>query len=139
MTAARPARARPVIPFVLRYASEPTPVGRYIAPAGSLIAISISLIHQRRDLYPEPAAFRPERFEDGQTKSLAWLPFGGGMRRCLGAPFARYEMRIVLRRILERCDLHAADPRAERPRRRAVTFAPHDGARVVLDGRRLAL
>jgi hypothetical protein len=77
-------RSRPVIPFVLRYASEPIRVGDYLAPAASLIAISISLIHQRPDLYPEPAAFRPERFED------------------------------------------------ERPQRRAVTFAPHRGTRVVL-------
>ncbi|MFI5004942.1 MAG: cytochrome P450 [Solirubrobacterales bacterium] len=125
-------RSRPVIPFVLRYATEPVPVGEYLAPADSLIAVSISLIHQRPDLYPEPDAFRPERFEDGTTESFAWLPFGGGTRRCLGAAFATYEMRIVLRRVLERCELHAPDPRPERPRRRAVTFVPHHGTRVVL-------
>jgi cytochrome P450 len=125
-------RSRPVIPFALRYATEPVPVGDYLAPADSLIAVSISLIHQRPDLYPEPAAFRPERFEDGRTQSFAWLPFGGGVRRCLGAAFATYEMRIVLRRMLERCELHTPDPRPERPRRRAVTFVPHRGARVVL-------
>jgi cytochrome P450 len=90
------------------------------------------LIHQRPDLYPEPDAFRPERFENGTTESFAWLPFGGGVRRCLGAAFATYEMKIILRRILERCELQAPDPRAERPRRRAVTFVPHHGTRVVL-------
>jgi cytochrome P450 len=125
-------RIRPVVPFVLRYATKPVPIGEYLAPADSLIAISISLIHKRADLYPEPGAFRPERFEDGQTESFAWLPFGGGPRRCLGAAFATYEMRIVLRRILERCELQAADPRPERPHRRAVTYAPHRGTRVVL-------
>ncbi len=125
-------RSRPVIPFALRYATEPVPVGDYTAPADSLIAVSLSLIHQRADLYPEPAAFRPERFESGETESFAWLPFGGGVRRCLGAAFATYEMRIVLRRVLERCRLQAPDPRPERARRRAVTFAPGNGARVVL-------
>ncbi len=128
-------RSRPALPFALRYATEPVPVGDYIAPANSLIAVSLSLIHQRPDLYPQPAAFRPERFEDGQTESFAWIPFGGGPRRCLGASFATYEMRIVLRRTLERCELHAPDPRPERPRRRAVTFVPNHGTRVVLRGR----
>jgi len=132
-------RSRPVIPFVLRYASEAVPVGSYLAPAGSLIAVSISLIHQRHDLYPEPTAFCPERFADGRTESFAWLPFGGGVRRCLGAAFATYEMRIVLRRMLERCELQAPDPKPERPRRRAVTFAPLHGARVVLRGRTRSL
>lgn len=131
-------RSRPVLPFALRYATEPVPVGDYIAPANSLIAVSLSLIHQRPDLYPQPGAFRPERFENGQTESFAWLPFGGGLRRCLGAAFATYEMRIVLRRMLERCELHAPDPRPERPRRRAVTFVPSHGTRVVLQRRTTA-
>ncbi|HEU4945332.1 MAG TPA: cytochrome P450 [Solirubrobacterales bacterium] len=128
-------RCRPVIPFVLRYLTEPFPVGDYVVPAESLLAVSISLIHQRADLYPEPEAFRPERFEDGRTESFAWLPFGGGVRRCIGAAFATYEMRLVLRRILERCELVAPDPAPERPRRRAVTFAPGRGTRVVLGAR----
>jgi cytochrome P450 len=131
-------RSRPVIPFVLRYLSEPLEVGEYVAPAESLLAVSISLIHQRPDLYPDPTQFRPERFEGGRTESYAWLPFGGGVRRCLGAPFADYEMRIVLRRILERCELHAPDTKPERPRRRAVTFVPHRGTRVVLRQRSTA-
>jgi cytochrome P450 len=129
-------RSRPVIPFALRYATEPVQVSDYLAPANSLIAVSIGLIHQRPDLYREPGAFRPERFEDGASENYAWLAFGGGLRRCLGAAFATYEMRTVLRRMLERCELWAPDPRAERPRRRVVTFAPHNGARVVLRARR---
>jgi cytochrome P450 len=128
-------RCRPVIPFVLRYATEPFPVGGYVAPAESLLAVSISLIHQRPDLYPQPDAFRPERFEDGRTESFAWLPFGGGVRRCLGASFATYEMRVVLRRILERCELIAPDLAPERPRRRSVTFVPGRGTRVLLGSR----
>jgi cytochrome P450 family 135 len=128
-------RCRPVVPFVLRYVTEPFPVGGYIVPAESLLAVSISLIHQRSDFYPDPTAFRPERFEDGRTESFAWLPFGGGVRRCIGAAFATYEMRIVLRRILQRCELVAPDPKPERPRRRAVTYAPGRGTRVVLGTR----
>lgn len=128
-------RCRPVIPFVLRYLTEPMPVGDYVAPAESLLAVSISLIHQRPDLYPDPASFRPERFEGGLTESFAWLPFGGGVRRCIGAAFATYEMRTVLRRILERCELTAPDLEPERPRRRSVTFVPGRGAQVVLDAR----
>lgn len=128
-------RSRPVIPFVLRYTTTPFRVGDYLAPADSLIAISITLIHQRPDLYPEPDVFRPERFEDGTTESFAWLAFGGGMRRCLGAAFATYEMRIVLRRMLERCELRAPHLQPERPRRRAVTFVPHRGTRVALSAR----
>ena len=131
-------RNRPVIPFVLRYLTEPFEVGEYVAPAESLLAVSISLIHQRPDLYPDPAAFRPERFEDGRTQSFAWLPFGGGVRRCLGAAFATYEMRVVLRRILERCELVALSSEPERPKRRSVTFVPSRGARAVLRARSVA-
>jgi len=131
-------RSRPVIPFVLRYTTEPLPIGDYLAPADSLIAVSISLVHQRADLYPQPDEFRPERFEDGKTETFSWLAFGGGVRRCLGAAFATYEMRIVLRCILERCDLEAPDPRPERPRRRAVTFVPRHGTRVILNRREAA-
>lgn len=125
-------RCRPVIPFVLRYLTEPLPIGDYTVPGESLLAVSITLIHQRPDLYPQPDEFRPERFEDGRTESFAWLPFGGGVRRCIGAAFATFEMQIVLRRILERCELQAPDPRPEKPRRRAVTFVPHQGTRAVL-------
>ncbi len=125
-------RSRPVLPFALRYTTKPLPLGDYLAPADSLIAVSISLIHQRADLYPQPGAFRPERFEDGRTESFAWLPFGGGVRRCIGAAFATYEMRIVLRCIFERCTLQALDPRSEMPRRRGVTFVPSHGARAIL-------
>jgi len=128
-------RCRPVIPFVLRWVTAPFPVGEYVVPPESLLAVSISLIHQRADLYSSPEAFRPERFEDGRTESFAWLPFGGGVRRCLGAPFAEYEMRTALRRIVERCELSAPDPRPERPRRRSVAFAPHRGALVTLHRR----
>jgi cytochrome P450 len=120
---------------VLRFLTEPLPVGDYLVPAESLLAVSISLIHMRPDLYPQPEAFRPERFEDGRTESFAWLPFGGGVRRCIGAAFASFEMRVVLRCVLERCELVAPDPEPEQPKRRAVTFAPGRGTRVVLHSR----
>ena len=131
-------RSRPVVPFALRYLSEPIVLGEYRAPAGALLAVSISLIHQRPDLYPEPARFHPERFEDGRTETFAWLPFGGGIRRCLGAAFATFEMKAVLSRILERCELSAPDPRPERPRRRAVTYVPDHGAWVSVRSRKPA-
>jgi cytochrome P450 len=131
-------RSRPVVPIAIRYLTEPFPLGDYVAPADSLLAISISLLHRRPDLFPEPEAFRPERFADPDIESYAWLPFGGGVRRCIGASFAMLEMRVVLRRVLERCELVAANPEPERPKRRSVTFAPHRGARVVVSAREAA-
>lgn len=131
-------RVRPIVPFVIRYLAEPFALGGHVAPADSLLAISISLLHQRPDLFPEPASFRPERFGESGVESYAWLPFGGGVRRCIGAAFASFEMRTVLRRVLERCELAPAEPGAERPKRRSVTFAPHRGARVVVRHRRPA-
>lgn len=131
-------RSRPVVPFAIRYLTEPFPLGDYVAPADSLLAISISLLHQRSDLFPEPDAFRPERFAEPGIQSYAWLPFGGGVRRCIGASFATFEMQVVLRRVFERCELVAAEMKDERPKRRSVTFAPHRGARVLLEARKPA-
>jgi cytochrome P450 len=132
-------RSRPVVPFAIRYLTEPFPLGDCAAPAESLLAISISLLHQRPDLFPEPEAFRPERFAEPGVESYTWLPFGGGVRRCIGASFATFEMRVVLRRVLERCELAPVDSRPERPKRRSVTFAPHRGALAVMTSRRPAV
>ena len=87
------------------------------------------------DLYPEPDEFRPERFLDGQPESYAWIPFGGGVRRCIGASFAQVEMRVVLREVLRRVRLQAPSPRAERPRVQHVTVVPARGARAVVTER----
>ena len=128
-------RLRPVIPDVGRVLSQPTTLGGYDLPAGTSVTPSILLTHRRADVYPEPLAFRPERFLEGAPDPYAWIPFGGGARRCLGAAFARLEMREVLRTVLTTVDLRAASPRMERPRRRVVTLIPRRGTRVVVERR----
>ncbi len=75
---------------------------------------AIAALHYRADLFPEPQEFRPERYLDGRADTYAWIPFGGGVRRCIGAAFAEYEMAVVLRAILERADLSAPDPKPEK-------------------------
>ncbi len=131
-------RLRPVIPAVGRIVrGEPFRLGRFEIPEGVEINPSIRTIHTRPDLYPEPLAFRPERFlgEDAPD-TYTWVPFGGGARRCLGASFALLEMRLVLGRVLERAGgvLSAARPELERARLRTITLGPRDGVRVRLSG-----
>jgi cytochrome P450 len=125
-------RLRPVVPAVVRRLQAPMEFGGWELPAGAHIAPSIYLLHRRPDLYPEPLAFRPERFlGDDQPGTYEWIPFGGGVRRCLGASFAMYEMRIVLREALRAIHLSAdTGRRAESVTRRAITFAPTRGGRV---------
>jgi cytochrome P450 len=99
------------------------------------------LLHHREDLYPEPFAFRPERWLDSDGRAVKpgtyeWIPFGGGTRRCLGAALAMAEQRVVLRTMARRLDLEAASPRPERPRHRNVTMIPARGGRVVIRSRR---
>jgi len=129
-------RTRPVITDVARKLTAPTQIGDHVLPAGTLVLPAIIAIHHRPDLYPEPDEFRPERFLEGQGEGYAWIPFGGGVRRCLGASFAQYEMRIVLRAIVERAGLRATRQRPERLRPRNITLAPAQGARVVLQSGR---
>ncbi|HEV3128899.1 MAG TPA: cytochrome P450 [Solirubrobacteraceae bacterium] len=129
-------RVRPVIPGVGRVVrEEPFQLDGYEIPPGYEINPSIRVVHRRSDLYPDPAAFRPERFLGPEAPdTYTWIPFGGGTRRCLGASFALMEMRVVLRRVLERARLRAADPQPEEPVFRGITLAPRHGVRVVLDG-----
>jgi cytochrome P450 len=128
-------RSRPVIADVARKLTRPTRIGPYEVPAGTFVLPAIAAMHHRPDLYPEPHEFRPERFLDGGVEQYSWIPFGGGVRRCIGASFAEYEMRIVLREIFERTELRAQDPRPERVRPRNITLAPGKGATVVLERR----
>jgi cytochrome P450 len=102
--------------------------------AGTVVAPSIYLVHRRPELYPEPAAFRPERFlgDDPQGGTYTWIPFGGGVRRCLGAAFALMELRVVLAELGRSLDASAVDPKAEATRRRSITMVPARGAEVVL-------
>jgi cytochrome P450 len=125
-------RARPVIVDVARKLTAPTRIGDYELPAGSYVMAAIAALHHREDLFPEPEEFRPERFLGARPDNYAWIPFGGGVRRCVGASFAEYEMRVVLRTILERAELSAPDPRPERVKVRNITLAPARGARVEL-------
>jgi cytochrome P450 len=128
-------RIRPVVPGVVRKLAEPYAVRGYELPAGMRVSPSIYLTHHDPELYPEPDRFLPERFLGGGPDTYTWLPFGGGIRRCLGASFALYEMKIVIPAILERVELEAGGP-PERIRRRAVTFAPDNDAVVVVTATR---
>jgi len=131
-------RLRPVIPLAGRRLAKELEVGDYTLPPGTDVTPAIWLVHTRADVYPDPFAFRPERFLDDGPDTYAWVPFGGGVRRCLGAAFAEFEMRIVLREVLTRCELHKADPAPERVARRNITLSPRNGTRVVLERRRAA-
>jgi cytochrome P450 len=126
-------RLRPVVPAVVRCLAEPMELGGRRFPAGVNIAPSIYLLHRRPDLYPEPQAFRPERFIERLPGTYEWIPFGGGIRRCLGASFALFEMKVVLATILARAQLAVASDRAERVTRRAVTFTPSRGGRILVE------
>jgi cytochrome P450 len=126
-------RSRPVIVDVARKLTAPASVGGYELPAGAFVLPAIAALHHRPDVFPEPEAFRPERFLDGKADNYAWIPFGGGVRRCVGAAFAEYEMRTILREFVERAELAPADPAPERVRVRHITLAPAQGARVVLE------
>ncbi|MFL5822694.1 MAG: cytochrome P450 [Solirubrobacteraceae bacterium] len=130
-------RMRPVIVDVGRRLTRDIELGGYLIPAGSLLVPSIAGIHYREDAYPQANEFRPERFLNGASDSYVWIPFGGGVRRCIGASFAQFEMRLMIRTILERADLRAARPAPERAKIRNITIAPARGCQVVLE-RRLA-
>jgi cytochrome P450 len=106
----------------------------YVIPPGVEINPSIRMIHRRADLYPDPGAFRPERFLGPDAPdTYTWIPFGGGTRRCLGASFAQVEMRVVLRRVLERCALRPGDPKPAEIQFRGITQAPRNGALAIQD------
>ncbi len=129
-------RARPVIVDVARKLSSPAEVGGYELPKGTFVLPAIAAMHYREDLFPEPEEFRPERFIDGKADTYTWIPFGGGTRRCVGAAFAQYEMRVILRAILERTQLRAPDPKPERVALRNITLSPGKGTKVELIARR---
>jgi cytochrome P450 len=125
-------RLRPVIVDVGRKLTAPATIGDYELPAGSFVLAAIAALHYREDVFPEPERFRPERFLDGKADNYAWIPFGGGVRRCIGAAFAEYEMRTILREFVERADLRAAGPKPERVKIRNITLVPARGTRVTL-------
>jgi cytochrome P450 len=129
-------RVRPVIPIIGRRVTVPWRLGEYAVGADTPVGMSILLLHHREDVYPEPFAFRPERWLANKPGTYTWIPFGGGIRRCLGAALAMAEQRVVLTAMARRLDLEADQPEPEHAVHRNVTMIPARGACVVLRGRR---
>ena len=125
-------RLRPVISIVGRRLAEPIELGGWSIPAGVTLAPSVFLVHRRPDVYPRPERFEPERFLDKPPGTYSWIPFGGGVRRCLGGSFAQFEMRAVLTELVRRRRLAPARPEPERVFRRAITETPRRDAEVVI-------
>jgi cytochrome P450 family 135 len=125
-------RLRPVIVIVARRLTEPVEIGGYRLPAGVTVTPSIHLVHRDPRIYPEPDRFRPERFLEQPPGTYTWIPFGGGVRRCLGAAFAQFEMTVVLEELVRRHEIRPSRPADERSFRRAITETPRHGAEVVL-------
>jgi cytochrome P450 len=132
-------RVRPVVPIVVRLLREELQVGSHTLPAGTRVVPSIYLTNRNPRVYEQPEEFRPERFLEDGPETFSWIPFGGGIRRCIGASFAQLEMRLILRTILSELEPRLPDGRwraGELVRRRAITLVPARGARVVWERRR---
>ena len=125
-------RLHPVIPMVMRHLMQPVTIGGIDLPAGANIGPSILISHAREDNHRDPDAFRPERFLAGEVAANTWIPFGGGVRRCIGAGFSLMEGVAVLRAVLLRYDVALPDGATDYPRVRNITSVPRHGARVVV-------
>jgi cytochrome P450 family 135 len=128
-------RVRPVLLDVVRVPTEPMTIGGYDAPAGTYLTPAIVLIHLRPDLYEEPEEFRPERWLVERPPHQAWMPFGGGQRRCVGSHLALMEMRTVIAEVVKRVRLAPAEAEPERQRLHHITLVPSEGARVIAERR----
>jgi cytochrome P450 len=130
-------RLRPVIDAVERTLVEPRVVAGYELPAGIRVYPGIALVHRREDLYPQAEEFRPERFIEEDAQSYSWLPFGGGIRRCIGAALAQAEMAEVTRIVLSRVELEPVRAELEQVILSGITLAPRHGTpvRVLSDTR----
>jgi len=127
-------RVRPVVTEVFRAPSEPTELGGYLVEPGTQLAASIFLVQYDPELYPpDPEEFRPERFLEGAPEPYTWVPFGGGVRRCLGAAFAQLEMKVVIGAILRRARLRAPRAKDESARFRGVTMLPSRGGEALVE------
>ena len=104
--------------------------GPTLLPAGTDVTPAIWLAHTRADRYPEPFAFRPERFLDGRVEAYTWLPFGGGIRRCIGAALAQAEMAEVIRAVFANVDLEPLRPEPEQVVLKGITMVPRHGTPV---------
>ncbi len=128
-------RVRPVVFAVARKLAEPAAVGGYLLPEGTTVMPTIGLVQNLEENFSDATAFRPERFLDGRTESYTWIPFGGGTRRCIGAGFSLFEMRIVLRSVLREFELRPPSLEPEPLSMRHVTHTPGRGAETVLTRR----
>jgi cytochrome P450 len=127
-------RVRPVVPIVVRVLQEELRVGSYNLPPGTRVVPSIYLTNRNPRVYGDAEEFRPERFLEDGPETFSWIPFGGGIRRCIGASFAQLEMRLILRTMLGELEPRLPGRRwqgGEWVRRRAITLVPAGGARVV--------
>ncbi|MEA2268770.1 MAG: cytochrome family [Solirubrobacteraceae bacterium] len=129
-------RLRPVIALVARCLTRDVELAGRRLPAGAMVAPCVLLVHRRPDVYPDPDAFRPERFLEQPPGTYTWIPFGGGVRRCLGASFAQMELQVVLQTIAARVRLEPVGA-AEPVRRRAITLVPARGGEMRVAGARL--
>lgn len=128
-------RLHPVIPMVVRHLMEPATIGGIDLPAGANVAASIILAHSSETSHPDHAAFRPERFLEGEVAANTWIPFGGGVRRCIGAGFSLMEGVAVLREVLTTYDVRLPAGAREVPKVRNITSVPRNGARIVVTRR----
>jgi cytochrome P450 len=127
-------RVRPVVTEVFRSPNQAIELGGYLFEPGTQLAASIALLQWDPDLYPpDPLVFRPERFLEGAPEPYAWIPFGGGVRRCIGAAFAQLEMKIAIARILARTQLRASRVKGEKSRFRGVTVLPSRGGEAIVE------
>ena len=117
-----------MVPVVARRLRASRELDGHMLPAGTILMVSIYLVHNDPETYPEPEEFRPERFLGGTPDDAAWIPFGGGVRRCVGASFAQLEMKVVLREVLTRVRLRAASGKPESQARKRFTFTPGGAA-----------
>jgi cytochrome P450 len=124
-------RLRPPVPIVLRRLREPLAIAGTNLPEGATVAPSTLLVHRRADIYPDPWAFRPERFHDRRPAASEWFPFGGSVRRCIGASFAQFESRLAIEELIGALEFRPARRRPERVWRRGPVLVPARGARLV--------
>ncbi len=131
-------RLCPPVPVVARKLLEPMELGGYVLPAGTVVAPCVYLIHRDESVYPKPLQFLPERFLEKPPGTYTWIPFGGGVRRCLAATFAELEMKRVLRTVLGEIELEPVEGGSERVTRSAISFSPDKRARVIARPRKSA-
>jgi cytochrome P450 len=125
-------RLRPPVIDVVRQLARPAVLDRWRLPVGTLLMVVPALVHRRADLYPDPGAFRPERFLGVRPRTYEWIPFGGGVRRCLGAPLAELEMRRLIGAVVRARTLQSAAGRSERAALSGTALVPSRGARILV-------